>query len=93
MTRYGMVIDVTKCNGCYNCFIVCKDEYCGNDHKPYSLGQPMTGQSWMKVTEKERGQYPKVKVDYTAIPCMHCENPAVRGRRPRRRVQARTTAS
>ncbi len=78
MTRYGMVIDVTKCNGCYNCFIVCKDEYCGSDHKPYSLGQPMTGQSWMKVTEKERGQYPKVKVDYTAIPCMHCENPPCR---------------
>jgi Fe-S-cluster-containing dehydrogenase component len=76
MTRYGMVIDVTKCNGCYNCFIVCKDEYCGQDHKPYSVGQPMTGQTWMKVTEKERGQYPRVKVDYIATPCMHCDEPA-----------------
>jgi Fe-S-cluster-containing dehydrogenase component len=70
-----MVIDVTKCNGCYNCFITCKDEYCEIDHKPYSVGQPMTGQTWMKVIEKERGRYPKVKVDYISIPCMQCEDP------------------
>jgi Fe-S-cluster-containing dehydrogenase component len=76
VTRYGMVIDVTKCNGCYNCFIVCKDEYCGNDHKPYSVGMPMTGQTFIEVVEKERGQYPKVKVDYVPIPCMHCDRPA-----------------
>jgi Fe-S-cluster-containing dehydrogenase component len=30
----------------------------------------------MKVIEKERGQYPKVKVAYTAIPCMQCDQPA-----------------
>ena len=28
------------------------------------------------MLEKERGQYPKVKVDYIPIPCMHCESPA-----------------
>ena len=76
MSRYGMVVDVTRCNGCYNCFIACKDEYCGNDHLPYSISQPMTGQFWMKILEKERGRYPKIKVAYTAVPCMHCENPS-----------------
>jgi Fe-S-cluster-containing dehydrogenase component len=76
VTRYGMVVDVTTCNGCYNCFLVCKDEYCEIDHKPYSVGQPMTGQTWMKVAEKERGQYPKVKVDYIATMCQQCESPA-----------------
>ncbi len=75
MTRYGMVMDVTKCNGCYNCFLACKDEYCGNDFLPYSISQPMTGHYWMRVIEKERGKYPKVKVAYTALPCLHCENP------------------
>jgi Fe-S-cluster-containing dehydrogenase component len=74
MTRYGMVVDVTKCNGCYNCFIACKDEYCEQDHAPYSVGQPMTGQTWMKVVEKERGRYPKVKVDYVASMCQQCED-------------------
>jgi Fe-S-cluster-containing dehydrogenase component len=74
MTRYGMVIDVGKCNGCYNCFLACKDEYCGNDYFPYSVSQPMIGHFWMNLIEKERGKFPKVKVAYTAIPCMHCDN-------------------
>ena len=29
-----MVIDITKCNGCYNCQISCKDEHVGNDWTP-----------------------------------------------------------
>jgi Fe-S-cluster-containing dehydrogenase component len=73
VTRFGMVFDVTKCNGCYNCFLVCKDEYCGNEHKGYSAALPMTGQTFITVTEKERGQYPKVKVDYVATMCQQCE--------------------
>lgn len=74
MTRYGIVVDVTKCNGCYNCFLACKDEHCGNEYPGYAASQPMTGHFWMKIQEKERGKYPKVKVAYTAIPCMHCDN-------------------
>jgi Fe-S-cluster-containing dehydrogenase component len=76
MTRYGMVMDVTKCNGCYNCFLTCKDEHCEIAHPGYAAPQPMTGQAWIRIVNKERGQFPKVKCDYTAIPCMHCESPA-----------------
>jgi Fe-S-cluster-containing dehydrogenase component len=74
--KYGLVIDITRCNGCYNCFLSCRDEYCGNDYPGYSAAQPYNGHFWMKVIEKERGQYPKVKVAYTPIPCMHCEKPS-----------------
>jgi Fe-S-cluster-containing dehydrogenase component len=74
MTRYGIIMDGTKCNGCYSCFLACKDEYCGNDYLPYSVSQPMIGQFWMRIIEKERGKYPKVKVAYTSVPCMHCDN-------------------
>ena len=52
MARYGLVVDVTRCNGCYNCFLACKDEYCENEYFPYSVSQPMTGQFWMNVVEK-----------------------------------------
>jgi len=72
--KYGMIMDVTRCNGCYNCFLACRDEFCGNDYPPYSAAQPFSGQDWVKVIEKERGQYPKVKVAYTVIPCMQCED-------------------
>lgn len=73
--KYGMVIDITRCNGCYNCFLACRDEYCGNDYPGYSAAQPYSGHFWMRIIEKERGKYPKVKVAYTAIPCMQCEKP------------------
>jgi len=69
-----MVIDTSRCNGCYNCFLACRDEFCGNDYPPYSAAQPYTGQFWMRLIEKERGKYPKVKVAYAAVPCMQCEN-------------------
>jgi len=74
MAKYGMVIDITKCNGCFNCFLACRDEYCGNDYPPYSAAAPMTGQFWMRVAERERGKYPKVKVAWVPIPCMHCQD-------------------
>ena len=73
MPRYGMVIDIHKCGGCYNCFLACKDEHCGHDYPGYALAQPITGHFWMNLFEKERGQYPKVKLAYTAVPCMHCQ--------------------
>ena len=68
-----MIVDIGKCNGCYNCFLSCRDEYAGNDYPPYSATQPTHGQYWMQVGEKERGSYPKVKVSYIPLPCLHCE--------------------
>lgn len=68
------VIDVAKCNGCYNCQIACKDEHVGNDWAPYAKPQPDTGQFWLKLNEKVHGSVPKVKMSYVAKMCMHCEN-------------------
>jgi Fe-S-cluster-containing dehydrogenase component len=76
MTNYAMVIDINKCNGCYNCFLSCKDEYSGNDYPPCSLALPESAKPWMVVKEVERGQCPKVKVDFVPIPCLQCAQPA-----------------
>jgi len=73
MARYAMIIDVNKCNGCYNCFLACRDEFAGNDYLPWSVAQPESGHRWVEVMEVERGSYPKVKVSYIPRPCMHCE--------------------
>jgi len=73
MARLSLLIDVTKCSGCYNCFLACRDEYYDNDYSPYSAPQPLDGQFWMQIKEVERGTYPKPKLDYIPIPCMHCE--------------------
>ena len=70
-----LVIDVSKCNGCYCCQIACKDEHVGNDWSPYAKPQPDTGHFWLKIEERERGITPKVRVIYIPRLCMHCDNP------------------
>ncbi|HIW76857.1 MULTISPECIES: 4Fe-4S dicluster domain-containing protein [Gordonibacter] len=70
------VVDIDKCNGCHNCQVACKDEHCGQPWPPYSQEQPLTGQFWMKVKEKERGQVPVVRLSYIPWLCNHCEDPA-----------------
>jgi len=70
------VVDVSRCNGCYNCQIVCKDEHCGNDWTPYAKPQPDTGQFWLKLNEHVRGNTPQVKMSYVPVMCQHCTDAA-----------------
>jgi Fe-S-cluster-containing dehydrogenase component len=72
MTRYGMAIDVDRCTGCHSCFLACRDEHAGNDHRPISAAQPQVGQRWIDVREVERGSFPKLKVSHIPVPCLHC---------------------
>lgn len=72
----AFVIDVSKCNGCHNCQLACKDEYVGNDWAPYSRPQPQLGQFWCRVDEHVEGTVPKVKIHYVSRLCNHCENAA-----------------
>ena len=58
--KYGIIIDVAKCTGCYACFLACKDENCGEAHPGYTEAQPMTGQYWLNITEVERAHSPRL---------------------------------
>ncbi len=69
----AFIIDISKCNGCYNCQIACKDEHVGNDWTPIAKPQPDTGHFWMKVTDIVQGTVPKVRVRYMHDMCQHCE--------------------
>ena len=70
----SIIVDLDRCNGCFNCQIACKDEHCDNDWRPIAAPQPMTGQFWCKVDQKERGRVPVVSVDYTPTFCGMCDN-------------------
>lgn len=70
----AFVFDLSRCNGCYNCQLACKDEHVGNDWQPYARPQPEIGQFWLKVEEKTCGTAPKLKINYTPKLCNHCEN-------------------
>lgn len=67
------VFDAAQCTGCRNCQLACKDEHVDNDWSPIALPQPDTGQFWLHLKEKVRGQVPKVKVSYVAHLCQHCD--------------------
>ncbi len=72
----AFVIDVARCNGCYGCQFVCKDEHVGNDWAPIAKPQPDAGQFWMRVDEYIHGTVPKVRMHYLPNPCMHCDDAA-----------------
>ena len=74
MTRLGLLIDVTRCSGCYNCFLACRDEHYGNDYPGYSAPQPLYDHFWLKVTEVEGGRYPRPRLDYIVQPCQQCQD-------------------
>ena len=69
-----LVIDINKCNGCYNCQVACKDEHVDNDWTPIAKPQPDTGHFWMKVTDVVQGTVPKVRVRYMLDTCQHCDD-------------------
>ncbi len=60
--RYGMVIDLKRCIGCYGCQIFCKSE---------KATPP--GMLWSRVLFYETGSYPGVRKTPLPVLCMHCE--------------------
>jgi Fe-S-cluster-containing dehydrogenase component len=74
MNKWNLIIDVSKCHSCNNCFLACKDEYFENDFPPYSAAQPRHGHRWIDILRKERGQFSKVDVAYLTLSCMHCDD-------------------
>lgn len=70
----AFVFDISKCSGCYNCQLACKDEHCGNDWSPIAKAQPEIGQFWLKIDEHICGSVPKVRMHYIPHLCNHCTN-------------------
>ncbi|MDP6085832.1 MAG: 4Fe-4S dicluster domain-containing protein [Nitrospinota bacterium] len=63
MPRWGMVIDLTRCVGCYACSMACKVE---NGTPP--------GVWYSPVYEKETGTYPTVNRMFIPTLCNHCRD-------------------
>jgi Fe-S-cluster-containing dehydrogenase component len=62
--RWGMVIDLKRCIGCYGCQLSCKAE---NGTPP--------GVFYARVLKQEEGQYPMVRQLALPVLCNHCEDP------------------
>lgn len=74
MTRWGMVIDLDRCNGCQACEIACREE------NNIAVGGPAAADenrtiSWMRVVAQVEGEWPDVHTKFIPLPCMHCDRP------------------
>ena len=65
MPRYGMVIDLKRCYGCYACVMACKVK----NHTP-------PGVFWARVLKDEVGTYPNTLRQALPVLCMQCEEPS-----------------
>lgn len=72
--KWNMIIDVSRCENCRNCFLVVKDEHIGNDFPGYAASQPEHGHNWIDIRRKERGRYPVVEANFMPVMCNHCDD-------------------
>ena len=63
MARYGMLIDTTKCIGCYACRTACQ--------RQNSL---LPEQAFIRYEHKETGDFPNTSIENVPLQCMHCED-------------------
>jgi Fe-S-cluster-containing dehydrogenase component len=64
MARYGMVIDLKRCYGCYSCVMACKQANC-----------TPPGVFWSRVLRGEMGVFPSSVRQALPVLCMQCEEP------------------
>ena len=69
--KFGLVIDITRCDGCGSCMLSVKDEYSGNNYPGYAAEIPEHVFP-MNLKEVVQGQGYKIKMDY--IPKMFPHN-------------------
>ena len=74
MKKFNMIVDVAKCNNCYNCFVGAKDEYVGNEYKGYTAPQPLHEHQWVDIKRAEGGQFPMVEAQFRPEMCNHCDD-------------------
>jgi len=78
MPRYGMVIDLLRCIGCYGCQMACKAEHA-----------TPPGVTFARVDIQEAGKYPNMAKVILPLLCMHCEDPACEKVCPTKATQKR----
>jgi Fe-S-cluster-containing dehydrogenase component len=74
MSKWNLIIDIDKCNGCFNCFLSAKDEHIGNEFPGYAASQPLHGHQWIGIRVVERGAAPTLDLSYLPVTCNHCDN-------------------
>jgi Fe-S-cluster-containing dehydrogenase component len=63
--RYGFVIDLKRCYGCYTCQVACK----AANHTPKGI-------DWARCVSAEAGTFPSALRQMLPLVCQQCAEPA-----------------
>ncbi|MBF6988948.1 MULTISPECIES: 4Fe-4S dicluster domain-containing protein [unclassified Cupriavidus] len=74
MSKWNLIINVGRCENCYNCVIAERDEHVGNDFPGYSAPASVSGESTIRILRRVEGQAPMVETTYLPVMCNHCDN-------------------
>lgn len=71
VAKWGMVIDLDRCNGCQACVTACSMEnnvpFVGEEDAAY--GRSM---AWIRIIRYWEGEYPEVRTGFMPIMCQQC---------------------
>ena len=79
MSKWNLIINVSRCENCYNCVIAERDEHVGNDFPGYAAPAPAVGDSTIRILRRVQGSPPMVETTYLPVMCNHCDDaPCIR---------------
>ena len=70
--RWGMTIDLDRCNGCEACVVACRAE---NNVPTVGPEECEKGRmmAWIRVERYWEGEFPEAKARFMPVLCQHCE--------------------
>ena len=74
MSKWNLIINVGRCENCYNCVIAERDEHAGNDFPGYAAPAAAVGESPIRILRRVQGSAPMVETTYLPVMCNHCDN-------------------
>ena len=79
MSKWNLIINVGRCENCYNCVIAERDEHVGNDFPGYAAPAAAVGDSTIRILRRVQGGPPMVETTYLPVMCNHCDDaPCIR---------------
>ena len=79
MSKWNLIINVGRCENCYNCVIADRDEHVGNDFPGYAAPAAAVGDSPIRILRRVQGSPPMVETTYLPVMCNHCDDaPCIR---------------
>ncbi|MGO7213088.1 4Fe-4S dicluster domain-containing protein [Rhizobium ruizarguesonis] len=79
MSKWNLIINVGRCENCYNCVIANRDEHVGNDFPGYAAPGAAVGESPIRILRRTQGSAPMVETTYLPVMCNHCDDaPCIR---------------